>query len=222
MKLSENTITILKNFASINPSIYIRQGNIIRTIAIAGNIAASAVVEDDFDLDFAIYDVHEFLNGLRLYDSPVLDFSTPNRIIVKQDRHKIEYGLVDPALISCADDRDIKLPSVDISFTLKQVDFEKLLKASSVFTLPYFSVVGDGQTISLQVVQKDNPSSNKVSVEVGDTTQEFSMYYKIENLKIIPGDYDVSISKHLISKFKNRNFDLIYFIGLESDSVFYS
>lgn len=222
MKLSPNTITILKNFSSINPSIYIREGNIIRTIAMSGNIAASAKVDDSFETSFAIYDLNQFLNGLKLYENPVLDFSKENCVLIKQGNHKITYRLTDPTLIFSAEDRDIKLPSKDVCFILTEDNFEKLLKASSVFGLPDFSVVGENGEISLQVTQKENSSSNQVSIAVGETDEDFVMNFKTENLKIIPGNYEVVISKQLIAQFTNQNFDLTYFIGLESDSNFLS
>lgn len=222
MKLTQNTISILKNFSSINPSIYIREGNKIRTIAMSGNIAASATVEEEFTTPFAIYDLNQFLNGIKLYDSPVLDFSKENCVLIKQGKHKITYRLTDPSLIFCAEDRDIKLPSKDICFILTEDQFEKLLKASSVFGLPDFSVVGENGEISLQVSQKENSSSNEVSIVVGETDEEFRMNFKTENLKIIPGNYEVVISRQLIAQFTNQNFDLVYYIGLESDSNFIS
>lgn len=220
MKLSPNTITILKNFSSINPSIYIRKGNILRTIAMSGNIAASAKIDDEFETDFAIYDLNQFLNGLKLYENPELDFSKEKCVLIKQGKHKITYRLTDPTLIFSAEDRDIKLPSKEVCFILTEDNFEKLLKASSVFGLPDFSVVGENGEISLQVSQKENSSSNQVSINVGETDEDFVMNFKTENLKIIPGNYEVVISKQLISQFTNQNFDLTYFIGLESDSNF--
>ena len=222
MQLTDNTITILKNFSSINPSIYIRKGNKIRTIAMSGNIAAVAKVQDTFETDFAIYDLNQFLNGLKLYENPELDFSKENCVLIKQGKHKIKYRLTDPSLIFVAEDRDIKLPSQDVCFLLKEEQFEKLLKASSVFGLPDFSVVGDETEITLQVSQKENSSSNEVSIVVGETTEKFLMNFKTENLKIIPGNYEVVISKQLIAQFTNQDFDLTYYIGLESDSSFNS
>lgn len=222
MKLHENTITILKNFSSINPSIYIRKGNKLRTIAVSGSIAAVAEVEDTFDTDFAIYDLNQFLNGLKLYDNPILDFSEDRCVLIKQGNHKIKYRLTDPTLIFAGEDRDIRLPSQDVCFLLKEEQFEKLLKASSIFGLPDFSVMGNEKEISLQISQKDNSSSNELSIIVGETTEDFIMNFKTENLKIIPGDYEVVISKELIAKFTNQNYNLTYYIGLESDSNFYS
>lgn len=220
MKLSKNTVTILKNFSSINPSIYIHKGNKLRTIAVSGNIAAVAEVEDTFDHEFAIYDLNQFLNGIRLYDNPTLEFTEDNCVIIKEGIHKIKYRLTDPSLIFSAENRDIKLPSKDVCFILKQEHFEKLLKASSVFGLPDFSVVGDGNEISIQISQKDNSASNQVSIVVGKSSEDFLMNFKTENLKIIPGDYDVVISKELVAQFIHKNYNLSYYIGLELDSSF--
>jgi hypothetical protein len=220
MKLTNNTVNILKNFSSINPSIYIRKGNKLRTIAMSGNIAATATISENFDTSFAIYDLNQFLNGIKLYDTPELDFSKDNCIVIKQQNHKITYRLTDPSLICSAEDRDIKLPSMDICFLMDNSHFEKLLKASSVFSLPDFSVIGEDGEITLRVRQKENSSSNEVSITVGKTNEEFCLNFKAENLKIIPGNYEVIISKELIAQFTNTDFDLTYFIGLESDSSF--
>lgn len=222
MKLSENTISILKNFSTINPSIYIRKGNIIRTIAMSGNIAACAKVSEDFKTEFAIYDLNQFLNGLKLYDNPELDFSEENCVLVKQGTHTIKYFLTDPTLIFAPEDKNIALPSKDICFQIDEAQFEKLVRASSVFGLPDLSVIGEKGKIQLQVRQKENVTSNEASIVVGETDDEFCLNFKIENLRIIPGSYNVVISKQFIAEFTNRDFDLTYFVGLESDSSFVS
>jgi hypothetical protein len=222
MKLSENTITILKNFSTINPSIYIRKGNILRTIAMSGNIASAAKVSEQFENEFAIYDLNQFLNGIKLYDKPELEFVSDEYILIKQESHKIKYFLTDATLIHSPEDKDIKLPSKDVCFKFEESQFEKLVRASSVFGLPDLSVVGENGKIEIKARQKDNVTSNEVSVLVGETDEEFSLNFKIENLKIIPGSYDVVISRQLIAEFTNQNYDLTYFVGLESDSVFIS
>lgn len=220
MKLSEKTISILKNFATINPSIYIRKGNVIRTIAMSGNIAACVQVSENFNTEFAIYDLNQFLNGLKLYNTPSLIFEDENYLLIKEGSHTIKYFLTDPSLIFASEDKDIVLPSRDVCFQMDEHQFEKLIRSSAVFGLPDFSVIGENGTIKLIVRQKENSSSNEVAIEVGDTSEEFNLNFKIENLKIIPGSYDVVISRHLISEFTNKSMNLTYFIGLESDSSF--
>jgi len=222
MKLTENTISILKNFASINPSIYIRKGNIIRTIAMSGHIAASAKVSEKFETEFAIYDLNQFLNGLKLYDNPQLEFSDNNYVLVKQGSHTIKYFLTEPELIFSSEDRDIILPSKDVKFQIEELEFDKLIRSSAVLGLPDLSIIGEDGVIKLIVRQKENVTSNKVSIEVGETDEDFSLNFKIENLKIIPGSYEVIISRELLAQFTNKNIDLTYFIGLESDSSFTS
>lgn len=222
MKLSENTISILKNFSTINPSIHIRKGNVLRTIAMSGNIAASAKVSEEFENEFAIYDLNQFLNGLKLYDNPQLDFSEENCVLVNQGTHTIKYFLTDPTLIFAPEDKDIALPSKDICFQIDEAQFEKLIRASSVFGLPDLSVIGEDGKIQLQVRQKENVTSNEVSILVGETDDEFCLNFKIENLRIIPGSYNVVISRQYIAEFTNRDFNLTYFVGLESDSSFIS
>lgn len=226
MKLSDNTITILKNFAAINENIYFRKGNVIRTIAESGHILASAKVVETFDTEFAIYNLNEFMNGLRLFKTPEIEFTDEGRnnyAIIKEGSSKIKYMLTPPSLVKSPENRDIVLPSQDVCFQISEEQFEKLIKAANVFDLEDITVVGEDNIISILVRNKENPTSNSISVDVGKVDMEFSLNYKVEHLmKIIPGSYDVVISKELISQFENQNFDLTYYIGLESDSTFYS
>lgn len=226
MKLSDNTITILKNFAAINENIYFRKGNVIRTVAESGNILACAKVVETFDTEFAIYNLNEFMNGLRLFKTPEIEFTDEgknNYAIIKEGSSKIKYMLTPPSLVKSPENRDIVLPSQEVCFQVSEEQFEKLIKAANVFDLEDITVVGEDNVISIVVRNKENPTSNTISVDVGKADMEFSLNYKVEHLmKIIPGSYDVVISKELISKFENQNFDLTYYIGLESDSTFYS
>ena len=220
MNISPNTIAILRNFSAINSSIYIREGNVLRTISVSGNIAAKAKIGDEFETSFALYDLNQFLNGLKIYDQPSLDFSKNNCVIIKEGRHKITYRLTDPSLIFYPEDRDIKLPSTDVSFELTTEQYEKLVKSSNIFSLPDLSIVGENGEINVKVRDKENSSSNEVAVLVGETNDDFSLNFKIENVKIIPGNYTVNVSKELIAEFRNQNHDLTYWIGLDSDSSF--
>lgn len=221
MKLSNNTLAILNNFSTINSNILFRPGNILRTISAAGDVSATAVIDETFDTEFAIYDLPQFLKGMRLYDSPELEIlSDKGYILIRQGNHTIKYFLTDPDLVDAPENRNLKLPSQEVEFELKSEYFDKLIKATNVFGLPYFTVLSDNGNVVLQVRNKSNPTSNQVSIIVGETDKSFEFNFDKNNLLMIEGCYDVSISKEMLARFKNKDFDLTYFVGLCSDSYF--
>ena len=220
MKLSDQTLNILKNFAGINNSILVKQGTQLRTISVAKNILAEAAIEEDFPRDFAVYDLNQFLNGLSLHQDPDLDFSPPSYISIKEGKRRVKYFYADPNVIVSPPDKEITLPSDDVHFQLESSSLEKLLKAAAVYQLPDLSAVGEAGVVKLVVRDKKNDTSNEFAVVVGETDKEFSFNFKVENIKIIPGAYDVVVSQKLLSKFTNTNCDLKYYIALEPDSTF--
>ena len=219
MNLSDNTVNILKNFAGINNSILVKQGNQLRTISVAKNILAEAEIPEDFPRDVAIYDLNQFLNGLSLHQDPDLDFTEETYLTIREGRRKVKYFFADPQVIIAPPEKDITLPTEDICFQLESVTLEKLLKASAVYQLPDLSAVSENGSIKLIVHDKKNDTSNEFAIIVGETDREFSFNFKIENIKIIPGAYDVVISSKLLSRFVNSNLNLTYYIALEPDST---
>ena len=220
MNLSDNTLTILKNFAGINNSILVKQGNSLRTISVAKNILAEASIDEEFPKDFAIYDLNQFLNGLGLHQDPELDFTEDSYLTIREGKRRVKYFFADPAVIISPPEKEITLPSEDVHFQLDSTSLEKLLKAAAVYQLPDFSVIGEAGVVKLVVRDKKNDTSNEFAVVVGETDKEFIFNFKVENIKIIPGAYDVVVSSKLLSKFTNTNFDLKYYIALEPDSTF--
>ena len=220
MKLSDQTLNILKNFAGINNSILVKQGTQLRTISVAKNILAEASIDEDFPRDFAVYDLNQFLNGLTLHQDPDLDFSPESYISIKEGKRRVKYFYADPAVIVSPPEKEITLPSDDVHFQLDSSALEKLLKAAAVYQLPDLSAVGEAGVVKLVVRDKKNDTSNEFAVVVGETDKEFSFNFKVENIKIIPGAYDVVVSQKLLSKFTNTNCDLKYYIALEPDSTF--
>ena len=220
MKLSDNTLTILKNFASINNSILVKQGTRLRTISVAKNILAEADITEEFPRDFAVYDLNQFLNGLSLHKDPDLDFTEDSHITIREGKRKVKYFYADPNVIVSPPEKEIQLPSKDVCFQLDSVTLEKLLKASAVYQLPDLSAVGEAGVIRLVVRDKKNDTSNEYSITVGETNKEFTFNFKVENIKIIPGAYDVVVSEKLLSQLTNKIFNLSYWIALEPDSQF--
>ena len=220
MKLSDQTLNILKNFAGINNSILVKQGTQLRTISVAKNILAEAAIDEDFPRDFAVYDLNQFLNGLSLHQDPDLDFSPDSYISIKEGKRRVKYFYADPAVIVSPPEKKISLPSEDVHFQLDSSALEKLLKAAAVYQLPDLSAVGEAGVVKLVVRDKKNDTSNEFAIVVGETDKDFSFNFKVENIKIIPGAYDVVVSSKLLSQFTNSQYNLKYFIALEPDSTF--
>ena len=220
MKLSDNTLTILKNFAGINNSILVKEGNRLRTISVAKNILAEADISEEFPRDFAIYDLNQFLNGLSLHADPDLDFKEESYLIIREGKRRVKYFFADPNVIIAPPEKEINLPSQDVCFQLDSTSLEKLVKAAAVYQLPDLSAVGEAGVIKLVVRDKKNDTSNEYAIVVGETDQEFTFNFKVENIKIIPGAYDVVVSSKLLSQFTNTRYNLTYYIALEPDSTF--
>ena len=220
MKLSDNALAILKNFAGINNSILVKEGNKLRTISVAKNILAEAEIKEEFPRDFAIYDLNQFLNGLSLHQDPDLDFQQDNYLSIKEGKRRVKYFFADPNVIIAPPEKDITLPTQDVCFQMDSVTLEKLTKAAAVYQLPDFSVIGEAGVIKLVVRDKKNDTSNEYAIVVGETDKEFTFNFKVENIKIIPGAYDVVVSSKLLSQFTNTQHDLKYYIALEPDSTF--
>ena len=221
MKLSENTLTILKNFAGINQSILVKKGNKLRTISIAKNILSEAEILEEFPRDFAIYDLNQFLNGLSLHQDPNLDFSEETHITIRDGKRRVKYFYSDPNVIVSPPEKQINLPSKDVCFQLENGVTERLVKAASIYQLPDISVIGEAGVIRLVVRDKKNNTSNEYSILVGETDNVFTFNFKVENLnKIISGAYDVVLSQKLLSQFTNTKYNLSYWIAMEPDSTF--
>tara|TARA_R100001230_G_C5584343_1_gene102354 strand:+ start:30 stop:716 length:687 start_codon:yes stop_codon:yes gene_type:complete len=220
MKLSDNALAILKNFAGINNSILVKEGNKLRTISVAKNILAEAEIKEEFPRDFAIYDLNQFLNGLSLHQDPDLDFQQDTYLSIKEGKRRVKYFFADPNVIVAPPEKDITLPTQDVCFQMDSVTLEKLTKAAAVYQLPDLSVIGEAGVIKLVVRDKKNDTSNEYAIVVGETDSEFTFNFKVENIKIIPGAYDVVVSSKLLSQFTNTQHNLKYYIALEPDSTF--
>ena len=219
MKLSSNTTNILKNFSQINQSILIKQGNKLKTISVMKNILAEAEIEEEFEKDFAIYDLNQFLSGLSLYDSPDLDFGE-SYLTIRDGRRRAKYFFADPDVIVSPPEKEISLPTRDVCFTVATQQLDKLLKAAAIYQVPDLSAIGRNGKVELVVRDKKNDTSHEFSEEVGETEDEFNFNFKVQNIKIIPGTYDVVISSKLLAEFTNKNTNLKYYIALEPDSTY--
>ena len=220
MKLSDKTLTLLKNFSSINQSILFKKGSSLKTISVMKNILAEATIEEDLPTDFGIYDLNQFLNGLGLHQNPDLDFDNQGHVVIREGKSRTKYFFADPNVIVTPPDKEITLPSEDVSFELSTSHLDKLLKAAAIYQLTDLAVVGGDGVVKIVVRDKKNDTSNDFSIVVGETESTFSFNFKVENIKILPGTYDVVVSQKLLSRFTCRDYDLTYYIALEPDSTF--
>lgn len=217
MKIDAETINVLKNFAKINPSIIVPEGNTLKTISTGKTIMAKAVVPASFDKRFAIYNLDRFMATLSLTADPELVFEE-NWVSIRSGNSRIKYGYADESTITKAPEKTLTLPSVDASFKLTNSQLKEVEKALGVLGLPEIVVVGDGATVELQAADTKNPSGDVYSVEVGQTTKTFKAIFKAENIRILPGDYDVEICSKGISHFSCGAVE--YWIAVESTSTF--
>ena len=221
MKLSDSTLSILRNFAGINNSILVKKGNRLRTISVAKNILAEANLNEEFPSHFALYDLNQFLNvNNSLFRNPELDFTDNGYVVISEGKSKQTFFFADPNVIVTPPDKDITLPTEDVCFELSTEQLDKLLKAAAINQLPDFSAIGKDGKVTLVVRDKKNDTSNNFNIVVGETESEFSFNFKVENIKILPGTYDVVVSQKLLSRFTSKNHDLTYYIALEPDSTF--
>jgi len=214
--ISRPTIEVLKNFCSINKSIVIKPGNQVATLSINKNILAIADVEEQFDTQISIYDLGVFIGGLSLFNEPKIDTTQSNYITVSDERgkSKTRYFYADPDVIVQPPEKEITLPSVDVQFNLSSNTLAQLQRAASVYALPDLCLYGFDGSLQLCVTDKKNDTSNSYSVEVGETdNNQFCYCFKVENLKLLPGDYKVSISKQNVALFEGEN--IKYYIALE-------
>ena len=214
MKLSDSTLSLLKNFSTINQSILFKQGTKLRTISVMKNILAEATISEELPRDFGIYDLGQFLNGLSLHNNPDLDFQEDNYVVIKEGRSRSKYFFADPQVIVTPPEKEMTLPSEDVTFDLSTEQLDKLLKAAAIYQLPDLAVVGGNGVVKIVVRDKKNDTSNDFAITVGDTDKQFSFNFKVENIKILPGNYEVVVSSKLLSRFRSKNQDLTYFIAL--------
>jgi len=197
-----------------------KRGSKLRTVSVMKNILAEASIEEEFPRDFGIYDLNQYLNGLSLHNDPELNFEADNYVVIKEGRSRSKYFFADPSVIITPPDKSIDFPSEDVTFDLSTDQLDKLLKAAAIYQLPDLSVVGGDGVVKVLVRDKKNDTSNDFSIVVGETDSTFSFNFKVENIKILPGTYSVVVSQKLLSRFTNKNQDLVYFIALEPDSTF--
>jgi|TARA_R110000796_G_scaffold11086_1_gene37061 hypothetical protein len=223
MELSENTLSILKNYAGINSNMVIEKGNTVRTISEATNILSSAQIVEDFPTTFGVYDLNSFLGVLSLVDTPNLDFSDDYLTVSDSSgRSKIKYFYSDPEMLT-KPRKNVVMPTSDVNFTLDADTLGRVKRAASALGHTELSITGSDGVLTLSVVDSKNATSNVYSIDVVgdfDTTATFNFIVTIANLKLIPGNYEVSISSKNISLFSCAELGISYWIAFEKSSTY--
>ena len=223
MKLSKNTLDMLKNFSDINMSIEIKQGNILRTVSVQKNILAQAELEEEFPQDFAIYELNRFLGAVSLFDDPEFTFNGKSTNIGTA-RHSVDYVYCDPSMIVTPPENNITFPDPEVKFVLSQDALSQIMKASNVLGTPEIAVEGGphpNDVIRLKALDVNNDSTDTFKVVLDERSDnEFRFVFKTENMKMLPGNYDVEISSKGISHFTMQGQKLQYWIATESSSSF--
>lgn len=217
MKISPATIAILKNFASINQNIMVKEGSVLTTRTVSKNMFVSATVDTVFPKDFGIYNLNQLLGVLSLFSDPDIELSDKS-LVISQGKNKVQYQYASPEVLDFPD-KVITMPLSDASFELSEDNLKSLLKAGAVLSSTDLNITGDGCTIMCTVLEPKNVSANTFSVEVGTTDQQFSAFIKLENLKLISGKYVVNLNKKKIAQFKNMSVDYNLYIANEKNST---
>ena len=223
MKLSEHTIEVLKNYASINQNLVIKEGSTLTTMSAMKNIVAKADVEESFDKEVAIYDLNEFLASISLFTSPILEFNE-GFVTIKEEnspKNSLKYFYSDPSVVT-SPNKTITMPSKEVSFTLNGENLNKLKRAAGVIQAPDLVLEKKDADVFLTVKDKKNDTANTFSIDVDTKTEgsNFKFFYKVENLKVMEGNYDVEISSKNISHLKSTNKDVEYWVALEPESSY--
>ena len=217
MKLSKDTLALFKNFAGINSNLLLKAGNQLATISAQKNVMSDATVAETFP-DFGIYDLNEFLGAMSLFEDPELEFAD-KYVTISEGGNSIKYFAADASVLT-APQKAITFPDSDIDFTMTAAMLNMIHKTASVLRAADVSVVGDGTNMIIQVGDKKNATGNSYSNTVGATDKTFRVNLKVENLKMLPGDYQVSVSSKKISRFQSASSDLVYYVAVEADSTF--
>jgi hypothetical protein len=215
--ISQQTMMVLKNFATINGSILIREGNQLSTISVGENAIAQYQCQETFPRTFGIYDLNQFLAGLSLFDDPILEFDNETYVNIRSRNKTARYYFSSPEItLKAAPEKQVNFPGADMEFSFTQQDLTALLKARSVYEIPDLRINSEEDKVSLNLCDKENETSNVYSQSCSATTTgNHEVFMKMDNIRLLPGDYMVKISSKLITEWKHTKLDLTYYIACE-------
>ena len=219
MFLSTDTVQVLKNLSTINQSILIKAGKKLRSMSVMKNILVESDITEEFTRDVAIYDLNQFLNCLSLIPGAEVELGNSS-ITITDGTNSIDYRYSDPSVITAPPEKELVLPSEGVCVVLTEDNLETVKKAAAVLQIPDVSLIGDGTTIYLTVRDKKNSGSNSYRIAVGEAENVFQFNLKVENLKLLTGDYDVVVSSKNLAQFTSHSRPVTYFIAVEPDSTF--
>lgn len=219
--LSKTTLSVLKNFSTLNSNILVKPGNVLRTITPSKNGMAEVTIEETFDVEFGIWDLSKFLGVISLFSAPKFEFGEKSVVIHGGNGSRVTYFYSEPRLLTTPT-KNVNMPSISLSVDITEKTFAELQKASSVLQLPDLSFVNENDRIMAVVSDLQDPTTNNYKVDVGanKSNSEFSLNFKIENIKILPGDYTIEFSKNVVGQFTNETLDLKYWFAMETNSKF--
>ncbi len=219
MNLSEQTVSILKNFSTINQNLLVKKGKVLNTMSVMKNIVAKADVEEEFPVDFAIYDLNEFLSCMSLFEKPQLTFNDEYVVISETNAKgkKLKYWFSDPSVVT-SPSKELSMPSSEVTFPMDSTILSEVQKAAAVIGAPDMVL----ETGELKVTDKKNNNANSYSspIDANSENSAYKFWFKVENLKLLPGSYDVQVSSKRISHFQNQKLPVGYFIALEPESSY--
>ena len=220
MKLSEQTVSILKNFSTINQNLVIKQGSEISTMSAMKNIVSKSKVDETFPVEFAIYDLNEFLSAMSLFTNPDLDFDD-NFVLITEagsNSKSLKYWFSEPSVVTTPS-KEVTMPSIEVEFPMNSGILSEVQKAAAVIGAPDMVLEDD----ELRVTDKKNDTANSYSTSLDTKSEDdaaYKFWFKVENLKLLPGDYDVEVSEKRISHFQNKKMPIEYWIALEPESSY--
>ncbi len=216
MKFNQRTLQILKNFATINPSMLFREGDLLSTVSSSKSILAKAKIDQTIETEFAIYDLARFLSTLSLFNDPEINL-TEKKVNISEGKKSINYSITDASLIISAPNKELNIEA-DINFELTSEKLQETIKAMNILGLPEVALVGENGKILFKALSVKDKGSDNFSVEVGETDKTFSAVFSVENIKMVPNNYKVGISDKGISHWSGD--DIEYWIMCEASSKF--
>jgi len=224
MKLSNDTLSVLKNFGNINQGIYFKKGKVLKTVSSGKNILAEATINEEIPADFGVYNLNEFLSVVSLHkDTPTFEFTEKSAVIIgNKGRSKTNYRFCEPTMLTVPPEKQLTMPSTEISFEMTAEDFDWILRSASVLGSPQIAIQSDGEKINIATLDTSNDAAHTDALEIAKGNgDKYSMVFKTENItKVLAGGYDVQISSKGISHFKNKKSNLQYWITTEAGSKF--
>ena len=215
MKFSSDTLSVLKNFSTINPSIVFKPGSVVRTISPQKTVMAAATIDETVETQAGVYDLSRFLSTLALFDNPDVVFGQ-DRFSIKGGRSELRYTYTSESLMVTPPEKDIVVPDPEVSVSIKWQDIENVLRAAGVLQLPEITFIGDGNSVTMSAVDSKTSTADNYNTVVaeGISTDPFNMIIKTDNLKLVPADYEVTLSSKGMAHFKSSKVQ--YWVAIET------